>query len=200
MYVGDFNENIRDDRKSGEKIDRFFSHPKKEVERLAAPEEEKLIAEHSADVLAHWRAPEFEVYEQNKRRILYITLLFIALVAYAIYTNSPIMAITFVLFGVVGYIHMNKDPRVLDFMVTYDGIIAGNEIFKYEAIKSFWIFYEAEGLKVVSLRTDSYLIPYVHIPIHNEDPVAIRKILLDHIEEIKQEPNIVDAFERFLHM
>ncbi|MFA7209715.1 MAG: hypothetical protein WC120_05580 [Parcubacteria group bacterium] len=200
MYVGNFEENIQDSQASEEKIDRFFSHTKKAAKKIAAPEEEKLITEHSADVLAHWRAPEFEVYEQNKRSFLYVTLLFIALIAYALYADSPIMAITFVLFGVVGYIHMNKDPRVLDFMVTYDGIVAGNEIFKYEAIKSFWIFYEADGLKVISLHTDSYLTPYVHIPIHNEDPVRIRGLLLGHLEEIKQEPNIADVFERFLHM
>lgn len=198
MYVGEFG-NIEDPKKS-ERIDRFFTHPKKPVPRIEAPTEEKKIAERSADVLAHWRAPEFETYERNDRRFLYVAFLFIALIAYALYTDSPIMAITFILFGVVGYIHMDKKPRVLDFMITYDGIIAGNEIFKYEALKSFWIFYETDGLKAISLHTDSYLTPYVHIPLQNEDPVRIRELLLGQLEEIKQEPNIVDAFERFLHM
>lgn len=199
MYVGDF-KNIDDPQKKAE-IDHFFNHvsqPVKKIETPEAPEEEKLIAEHSADVLAHWQAPEFEMYEPNKKWLLYIVFLFIALIAYALYANSPIMAITFVLFGVVGYIHVGKQPRTLDFMITYDGIIAGREIFHYESIKSFWIFYEADDTKVISLHMDSYLTPFVHIPIHNEDPVEIRKILLNYIEEIKQEPSIVDALERFL--
>lgn len=172
----------------------------KKIEEEDVPEE-KLIAQHSKDVLAHWQAPEFEVYEQDKKWLKIIAFFLVAIIAYAVYANSPIMAITFILIGVVGYIHLGKEARILDFMITYDGIVAGREIFEYERINSFWIFYEPENdTKVISLHIKSYLTPYVHIPIHNEDPVRIREILLDHIHEIKQDHNIVDALERFLHV
>jgi hypothetical protein len=201
MYVGDFKDT--NDNQRNVEIDHFFKHVGRQpTQKIATPTEpqpeEKLIAEHSADVLAHWQAPEFVMHEPNTKGLLYIIFLFIALIAYALYANSPIMAITFVLFGVVGYIHLGKQPRILDFMLTYDGIIAGREIFHYENIKSFWIFYEADDIKVISLHIDSYLTPFIHIPIHDEDPVAIREILLNYIEEIKQEPSIVDTLERFL--
>jgi hypothetical protein len=110
------------------------------------------------------------------------------------------MSITFILIGVVGYMYIGKEPRILDFMVTKDGVVAGKEIFEYDRIKSFWIFYESDGKKVISLHVESLLMPYVHIPIHDEDPVEIREALLQNIEEIKQEQNIVDRVERLFRI
>jgi hypothetical protein len=95
---------------------------------------------------------------------------------------------------------MDKEPRILDFMVTDDGIVAGKEIFQYDRIKSFWIFYEEDGSKVISLHMRSIITPYLHIPIGKEDPVKIRECLLHYIEEIKQEHNIVETLERFFRI
>jgi len=191
------NENVTDHR-----VENFFAHDKLELKKLEEPEEvhEKLISEHSADVLAHWQAPEFEVYEQDQKWLTYIGLVLVAIIGYAIWDNSLIMAITFVLIGVVGYIYIEKAPRTLDFMVTHDGVVAGNEIFEYDNIKSFWIFYEPAGQKVISLHMNGGMLPYIHIPIHDQNPVHIREALLVNLHEMKQGHNFVDTLERFLRI
>lgn len=162
--------------------------------------ERKMISEHSSDVLCHWQAPEFETFEQDKRWYVYIAFALSAIIGYSIWTNSLIMSITFILIGVVGYMYIDKEARILDFMITNDGVVAGKEIFTYDRIKSFWIFYEPDGKKVISLHIESLLTPYVHIPIHDEDPVVIREALLQNIEEVKQEHNIVDTLERLFRI
>ncbi|MDO8240746.1 MAG: hypothetical protein Q7T51_02095 [Candidatus Moranbacteria bacterium] len=184
------------------RLKNLFLQGNPEMKDLPEPEEahEKLISEHSADVLAHWQAPEFEVYEQDQKWMTYIGLVLVAIIGYAIYDNSLIMAITFVLIGVVGYIYIEKAPRTLDFMVTHDGVVAGSEIFEYENIKSFWIFYEPEGQKVISLHMNGGMLPYIHIPIHDQDPVKIREALLINLHEMKQSHNFVDTLERFLRI
>jgi hypothetical protein len=183
-------------------VDDFFAHEKLAIERLAKPKEvrKKRIAKHSVDTLVHWQAPEFEVYEQDRKVLTYIALVLAVIIGYAVYQNSLIMAITFILIGVVGYIYIDKEPRTMDFLITHDGVIAGSEIFEYENIKSFWIFYEADDKKVISLHMNSGIMPYVHIPIHNEDPVKIREALLQNLHEIKQSHNFVDTLERFLRI
>jgi hypothetical protein len=110
------------------------------------------------------------------------------------------MAITFILIGVVGYIYMNKEPRTLNFIITEDGVVAGREIYEFDNLESFWIFYSPEDIKVISLRTKSHMVPHVHIPIHNEDPVKIREILLERIPEEKQEQGLVETLERLLRI
>jgi uncharacterized membrane protein len=159
-----------------------------------------LIESHSKDVRLHWRAPEFETFERDRKWYLYISAILIAIVAYAIFTNGLIMAITFILIGVVGYIYIEKEPRVLDFMITRDGVVAGREIYDFDNLKSFWVFYEEDDLRVISLHTKSYLAPYIHIPVGDQDPSEIRHILLDYIPEEEHKPGAVDTLDRILRL
>lgn len=147
-----------------------------------------------------WRAPEYELYEKSAAWYLGAGLFILAIAAYAIYTNSPIMAITFILIGVVGYIYLQKDPEEVEFSITYEGIRVGRELYVFEDIKSFWIFYDPPHTKTLSLHVDASMMPYVHIPIADEDPVEIREALLGFIPEVKQEPSLIDALARFLHI
>ncbi len=152
------------------------------------------------NVLFSWEAPEFVPPKKDQRWYLYIGIILLAIAGYALYTNSPIMAITFILIGIVGYLYVHKEPRILKFKITTDGLQAGNELYEYEDIKSFWIFYEPGEIKVISLKTKSLLSPYVHIPIGDENPVKIRKILLGFVEEEKQKENFIDTLERLLRI
>ena len=152
------------------------------------------------EVLAHWQAPEHEVYQKDRRWFLYAGLILMAIVGYAIWTDSPMMAITFILIGALGYIFANTQPRIVDFYITESGIIAGRELYEFQNIKSFWIFYEPHQLKVISLHMKGTLMPFIHIPIHDEDPVEIRELLMQHIEEVRQEPSVVDTLERILRI
>lgn len=190
--------NRHSDPKRERKINDFLR--KEPKEKLLESPEEMMISEHSRDVLTHWRAPEFEVYERDKRWYVYITLILATIIGWAIYTNSPVMAITFILIGVVGYVYINKEPRILDFMITKDGIVAGREIYEFDNLESFWIFYELPHTKILSLRTKSHMIRHVHIPIHEEDPVHIREIIMDYIPEQKQEEGLVETMERVLRI
>ena len=175
--------------------------PDRQEEREMLPmPHDMLIEEHSEDVFLAWRAPEFEKFERDRKWYFVVALILAAIVSYAIWTNSLVMAITFILIGVVGYVYVEKEPRELYFAITPDGVIAGREIYEFDSLISFWIFYEPGDIKVISLKTKSHLAPYVHIPIHDQDPVAIREILLDYIEEEKHEPGLMEVMDRLLRL
>lgn len=183
--------------KKDQKIESYFGETEQE-ELLPAPHD-LMIEEYSRDALLHWRAPEFEKSGWDRKWYLIAVLILAAIIIYALVANSPIMAITFILIGIVGYIYLQKDPRVLDFMVTYDGIIAGKEIYEFRDIKSFWIFYDPH-IKVISLRMKGKILPHIHIPVHNQDPVRIRESLLKFLPEKEQELTLVDAIEKILRL
>lgn len=152
------------------------------------------------EILHKWTGPEFEVYEKSKRWYIIAALFILGIVAYALYTNGPIMAITFILIGIVGYIYSQKKPRIITFAATSKGVFADKELYPYDNIFSFWIFYEQDYKKVISLHTKASMFPFVHIPIGDEDPVKIRELLLRSIPEIKQEQSLIDTIERVLHI
>jgi positive regulator of sigma E activity len=167
-------------------------------EYLESPHD--MMLERGNSVLLHWQGPEYEHYPKEKLWYAVATLILSAIIIYALVSNSPIMAITFVLIGVVGYVQLEKFPRVLDFKVTIDGMIVGNELYKFNSIKSFWIFYEPPHTKILSLHTDAFLTPYIHIPVHQIDPVKLREVLLDFVPEVEQEQSFIDTLERLLHI
>ena len=151
-------------------------------------------------ILHQWSAPEFEVYEKSGKWYLIAASFIAIMVLYALFNNDPIMAITFILIGIVGYIYLQKDPRIITFSITSKGVVADKEIYLYENINSFWIFYDPIHTKTISLHTKASMLPYIHIPLNEEDPVHLRSILIEEIPEIKQEPSLIDAIERVLHI
>lgn len=151
-------------------------------------------------ILHSWRAPEYEVYEKSSRWYLVAGIFTLLMVTYALYNNGPIMAITFILIGIVGYIHLQKDPRVITFSITSKGVIADKEMYAFENMRSFWIFYDPPHTKTISLHTKASMLPFIHIPLKDEDPVQIRELLIQEVPEIKQDPSLVDAIERVLHI
>jgi len=197
MYIEPINKNQANQKD-------FIDHYNQPVsqKRKPEPQPENLDPEpkESFKALMQWQAPEFEsIFKREKKWYMYLALILAAIIGYAIYTNSPLMAITFILIGILGYIYMNQEARIMDFGITEDGVIAGKEIYRFENITSFWIFYEPGEMKVISLKIkSSYLTPFVHIPVHDQDPVKIREQLMKFIPEDKQELSIIDYLERIL--
>lgn len=198
MYIEPLNKAKRKDvLQQPQKADSDASNAEKEPDQQSSSQ--RFLEKYSKETLMHWQAPEFEsLFKREKRWYMYLSLVLAAIVGYAVYTNSPLMAIVFILIGVLGYIYIEQEPRTLDFMITEDGMVAGKEMYLFENIESFWIFYEPGEMKVISLKNKSYLLPYVHIPINDQDPVVIREHLLKFIPEVKQDLNFIDALERFL--
>ncbi len=152
------------------------------------------------EVLLHWQAPEHEPLELGPRSQTVVTLLLIAIIAYALYTNSPLMAITFILIGVVGYLSLYREPRILSFLITGKGIIAGNEFYEFSTIESFFVYRDAPFENILSIRTAGKLVPYVHIPVDPADIDMLRDTLDNFIPEEKHEPGLVDTLEKLLHI
>ncbi len=165
-----------------------------------ASEEDGVIDASDDGVLISWEGPEFEVYKRDKQWYIVVSVILALIVTYAVIINSPIMAITFILIGVVGYIYIQKDPRHLTFAVTTQGVAVGNELFSFDDIKSFWIFYEPPHTYMLSLEMRNRMLPHIHIPLHQVDPIELRRALIQFVPEKKQEMGLIEVIERLLHI
>ncbi|MGB3072807.1 MAG: hypothetical protein WBB68_00935 [Candidatus Moraniibacteriota bacterium] len=150
--------------------------------------------------LLSWRAPEHIHVRPNPRGLMVSTVLLALIIAYAIFTNSPIMAITFFLIGIVGYLFLTRDPREFEFAVTSKGILGGKTLYDFEDIHSFWIYEESPLEGVLSLHSNGIISPYIHIPIGDVPAEELRNLLLDYVPEEKHEPTIIDTLEKMLHI
>lgn len=151
-------------------------------------------------VLLSWEAPEHEPLELGPRSMTVVTVLLVAIIAYALYTNSPLMAITFILIGVVGYLSLYREPRILLFLITTKSVIAGNAFYEYDTLQSFFIYTEPPFENILSIQTSGKLVPYVHVPAFGVDKNVLRDTLDEFIPEEKHEPGLVDTLEKLLHI
>lgn len=144
-------------------------------------------------ILFHWKEKEYHKKEKTRRWYLIVLFLLAGIISYALLTKSPIMAITFILIGVVGFLILEKDPDPIDFMITEDGVRAGNEFYSYENMNSFWIFYEPEGKQYISFHTQAEILPYIKIPLNDTlDPVSVRNVLIKNLPEKKHKEGFID--------
>ncbi|MFA5872141.1 MAG: hypothetical protein WC858_05510 [Parcubacteria group bacterium] len=146
-----------------------------------------------------WEALEFEKIEKHPRWYWIMGIALLAIIGYALITNAILMAITFILIGMLGYIHAERDPRVIEIEINQKGIIVDGYMYAYDDIKSFWIYYEVEErIKILSLHSKKTFLPFVHIPVGDANPIQIRELLLNFIPEIRQELTIIDRMERMI--
>jgi uncharacterized membrane protein len=182
----------------------FMSDPQQENEEEQDLEEkeyeEYAHQQEIGEILHQWQGAEFEEYEKSTRWYIVFAIFIIAIIIYALVMNSPIMAITFILLGVIGYIYLQKSPRTITFAITTEGIVADKELYAFENIKSFWIFYNPPHQKILSLHTKATMLPFVHIPFGDEDPNILREKIISYIQEKKQEQSIISTLERIFHI
>jgi len=153
----------------------------------------------SDEPIFSWEAPEYEHFEKHPKWYWVMGGILLAIVVYALITNAILMAITFILIGMLGYIYAEREPRIIRMEITPDGIRVDNYFYDYDDVRSFWIFYEVEeAIKVLSLHSKKTFLPHVHIPIGDANPIKIRETLLHYLPEIKQELSILDRLERLI--
>jgi len=156
------------------------------------------VTENPDSVVAYWQGPEYEVLPKSKRWYFISVAFILGMVLFSVWTNSHIVAILFLVIGAVGFLYIIMPPRVMDYAITQDGFVVGDELHYWDEIESFWIFYEPPHTRVISLHIEGHLFPYVHVPLHELDPVDVREALLEFMPERRQERTFVDTMERLL--
>ncbi len=106
------------------------------------------------------------------------------------------MAILIILFGLIFYLFETREPKIYSFGITKEGVFAQDSLYPFSSIENFWIFYEPNGIKELSLKNKKHIIPYTQIPIGKANPSKIREILINFIPEEEREQTIFDYIER----
>jgi len=86
------------------------------------------------------------------------------------------------MFTLIIFLHSTKKPDKVSLAITEDGLEVGNNFYLYKEIKKFWIIYEPPDVKNLYFDFKG-LRPTLIIPLENKNPVQIRKILLDYLDE-----------------
>ncbi|MBD3282273.1 MAG: hypothetical protein GF387_01550 [Candidatus Portnoybacteria bacterium] len=141
-----------------------------------------------------WKAPEFSKKEKTNSWFIIPAIITIILGIIALISDNFLFLITIILAFIVFYVFANKDPRIIEFEISSEGIRIDNKIYDFDEIKSFWIFYDPPEKKELSLRMSKIFYPYIQIPLKDQDPNEIREFLLKFIKEKRHQDSIIDNF------
>ncbi len=170
---------------------------KNNPEKASALEAERRQKLRPEKVFMKWQAPEFIYYEKSRTWYLVVVIIFAALIAFAIISKSFLMGIAFFVAGAIFYLYAQKKPARLDIAITDKGIKYHDRLFPYENLRSFWITYEPPYSKLLNVGTKYLTVPKLSIILTDQDPVALRKILIEELpEDEKMDEGAVDHFSR----
>ena len=151
-----------------------------------------------ASVLHSFTATE-ESNPANIRVLVLLALIDIALIAYFILTDNYLASLVFfVAGGLIALTVFNKKQRTVTCKIRTHGVQVNKDLYPYENLRSFWIFYDPPYHQELSIRSRKSLVNYIKIPLGEEDPVKIRKLLLQFLPEKKEEEALSDVLGRVI--
>jgi hypothetical protein len=162
--------------------------------------EKQNLSQSFGELLLSWQEPEYDTFDLGPRSRLIVTALLVLIVAWALYTDSPLMAITFILIGVIGYLLEQAQPRVIDFALTSRGVLSGRQFYPYETLQSFHIYEDEPFKDTLSLHTDGNFVSHIHIPVKTPDTEEVFRTLSRFVPELPHEPNFLDSLEKLMHI
>lgn len=138
----------------------------------------------------------------NKKNLLIFGIMGAAIAIYFALSNNYLAALLLWLASVtIGFTlyTKNKNPKSITCKIKAEGVQVNSNLYPYENLTSFWIFYDPPRHQELSLRSKAPLTGgYIKIPIGEQDPLTIREILLRFIPEKKEEEGIADIVARMI--
>lgn len=154
-----------------------------------------------ASILMQFRV-EPEKKPLNKILLGALGIIMAGLIIYFAAAGNYLAALLFWLAGIViGFSLYDrvKNPKPAICKIRAEGVQVNTDLYPYENVKSFWIFYDPPYHRELSLRVKAPLTGgFVKIPLGDEDPVKIRETLLKFIPEKRQEEGLADTLARMV--
>ena len=134
-------------------------------------------------ILAEWTVPEYIKYQRTLTWWIVAGGIAIALLIHAVITSNFLFVIILFLIGLIVLVHERRQPDNIEFMILEGGIAFGERFYSFKELKSFWIIYEPPTTNLLYLETDHVFRKELPIHLENQNPLFVRKVLLDFLDE-----------------
>ena len=151
-----------------------------ELEKIAA---EPVFEKDLGEVLATWDFPEFIKHERGKLWYILFGVIFLAMIIYSYFSDNLLFAIIIALFIITYFSLERRGPINIQVAITEDGILINSKFFAFEDLQDFYIIYYPPQVKNLYFQPKNHLRPAIVWPLEDENPVTIRRILLQYLPE-----------------
>jgi len=145
-----------------------------------------------------WEAPSFYYNPQKKYLALIVIALMAGAAALLFYDRDTLLAVFLMLSSLVLVLYTNKKPDISKIRVSQAGVSIDDRMYYYRELKSFWIDYNPNGPKELSLEAKKWYFPHIKVSIERENPVELRSLMVNFVPERVHEQSLIDFVARKL--
>ena len=148
------------------------------------------------EVLFQWDFPLYHKFERGLWWYAIAVAVVIGLLVFSYFTENPFFAIIIILALLILFLNERGRPEYVPFAITETGVLVDDYFFPYDTIKNFFIIYQPPAIKTLYIEPKAFLRARMAIPLDDQDPNEIRKILLEYLDEDleKEEEPASDTF------
>ena len=148
----------------------------------------------------NWEFPEYNKYERGPLWRWVFGLILIGVLVYSILTLNLLFVIFIVLTCIVLFLHSKREALKINFGIFEDGIKIGENFYEWQDINNFRIVYEPPEVKRLYIDLKGTFLHDFSASLEDQDPVEVRKILKNYLEEDLTKPyeTLADKLNRWL--
>lgn len=149
-----------------------------------------------------WSFPDYQKPARSRQWYIWTSILFFAMLAYAIFTANFLFGLIIIMAAVILFINNNKKPAEIKLTLSIDGVDIQSHHYDFKEIEKFWLLYEPPEVKNLYLSFKSSLRPTLSIPLLNQNPLIVRNFLKNHLTEdlAKENESTSEALARVLKL
>lgn len=153
-------------------------------------------------VLMSWKFPEYPIYQRSENWFFWMGLLGGFLILYSIFTANFLFAVIVVLIALIVFAQSHLSPSAITFEISESGLKLGEGFYPWREIQDFAILYHPPEVMKIYINFKSPWRPHLSVPLDNQDPVKVRKILVKYLPENLDQhtETFSDQFSRLLKM
>ena len=134
--------------------------------------------------------PEYEKHERSKTWYIIAAIVTVIVLLYALWSANFLFVVIIVLAAMVTMLHDGSEPDAVGFAIADEGLIIGKKFIDYDELKNFSIIYKPrQGVRKLYFEFHNVLRPRLSIGLDNMNPLKIRDILLNYLQEDLEREN-----------
>jgi hypothetical protein len=136
-----------------------------------------------------WQAPEYHHYERSTDWFWAVGIITISIATLAFVFDNALFGILVILSAAILIFYVLRQPEDIEYEINKRGIIVGKVLHPYLTIEAFWIETRTGEPKII-VKSKRALLPFIIIPIHDDDVDEVAAVLREFLEEKEmQEPS-----------
>ncbi len=150
----------------------------------------------ATEALITWTAPEHLYTEKKTDWYWSVGIITLALAAVAFIFGNVITGIFVIVAAAALVLHASRPAQIVTYEINDRGIIAGNVLYPFLTLESFWIPHDEFPPKLI-LKSRKLFMPFIIMYIDEVDPEKVREVMLTYIAEtMHREPLLKHVLER----